>query len=336
MIRIQGWIGRTVLAALLPTLASHAHAQDTLTVYTYESFVADWGPGPGIQAAFEAECGCRIEWIALDDAALLLTRLRLEGERTRADVVLGLDTSLMAEARATGLLAPHDTATDALSIPVEWTDDVFLPFDYGHFAFVYDSESVATPPTSMRDLVENDGPSVIVQDPRSSTPGLGLMLWVRRLYGDDAGAAWEKLSRRILTVTKGWSEAYGLFQAGEAPMVLSYATSPAYHRMAEGSDRYRAAPFEEGHYPQIEVVARTAGTDTPELARRFLQFVLEPGFQRHIPSNNVMWPVIDLGDELPEAFALLPEIRTLEPFPPEEIAAHRRAWIDEWRESLSR
>jgi len=323
--------------AMLPPSAARADSHlPTLTVYTYGSFVSEWGPGPGIQAAFEAECSCKLEWVALDDAALLLTRLRLEGERSRADIVLGLDTSLLAEAKATGLFASHGVPVTALDMPVDWTDEIFLPFDYGHFAFVYDSERIDVPPTSLQELVEQGGPKVIVQDPRSSTPGLGLLLWMKRIYGDDAEAAWSRFSNRILTVTKGWSEAYGLFLEGEAPMVLSYATSPAYHVMAEGDDRYRAASFAEGHYPQIEIVGRLRTSQHPELARQFLAFVLEPGFQRHIPTNNIMWPVIDLGADLPAAFADLPPVATLPPHPSEEIAANRRGWIDEWQRALAR
>ena len=53
-----------------------------------------------------------------------------------------------------------------------------------------------------------------------------------------------KLKGRMLTVTPGWSESYGLFTKGEAPMVLSYTTSPAYHMIAEGTEKYQAAAFE--------------------------------------------------------------------------------------------
>ena len=94
-------------------------------------------------------------------------------------------------------------------------------------------------------------------DPRTSTPGLGLVLWMKSVYGDGASEAWKKLSPRILTVTPGWSEAYGLFTKGEAEMVLSYTTSPAYHEIAEGSQRYKAAAFSEGHYMQVEVAGQT-------------------------------------------------------------------------------
>lgn len=89
---------------------------------------------------------------------------------------------------------------------------------------------------------------IVIEDPRTSTPGLGLVLWVKSIYGDKTADAWSKLAPKVLTVTPGWSEAYSLFTKGEAEMVLSYTTSPAYHMIAGkfgalsgGSVRGRAA-----------------------------------------------------------------------------------------------
>ena len=59
-------------------------------------------------------------------------------------------------------------------------------------------------------------------------------------------------------MTKGWSEAYGLFLKGEADMVLSYSTSPAYHIGAENKTNYKAAMFAEGHATQVEVAGLVA------------------------------------------------------------------------------
>ena len=55
---------------------------------------------------------------------------------------------------------------------------------------------------------------IVIEDPRTSTPGLGLLLWMKSVYGNEAPAAWAKLKDRVLTVTPGWSEAYGLFHQG--------------------------------------------------------------------------------------------------------------------------
>lgn len=318
-------------------LAAPAWAQTpTLTVYTYSSFTADWGPGPAIKDAFEAECGCRLEWVSVDDGVTLLSRLRLEGRNSKADVVLGLDMNLVSEARATGLFAPHGVDLSHLSLPVAWEDELFVPFDYGYFAFVYDKTRLEDPPASLADLVGGDpDQKIVIEDPRTSTPGLGLLLWMKKVYGDEAADAWRRLRPRILTVTKGWSEAYGLFLEGEAPMVLSYTTSPAYHIHTEGEHKYAAAQFEEGHYLQVEVAARVASSDDPELAKRFLEFVVSPGFQSAIPTGNWMYPVIELEGGLPPAFDTLvtPEESLL--FPAEAVAANRDGWIDEWLRAMS-
>ena len=81
-----------------------------LTVYTYDSFVSEWGPGPVIEKAFEETCGCDLKLVGAGDGAALLARVRLEGARSQADVVLGLDTNLTAAAMATGLFAPHSVS----------------------------------------------------------------------------------------------------------------------------------------------------------------------------------------------------------------------------------
>ncbi len=94
------------LAAITSTSAFAA--ENTLTIYTYDSFAADWGPGPKIEQAFEAKCGCDVNFVALDDGVSILNRLRLEGGNSKADIVLGLDNNLMAEAKKTGLLAEHN------------------------------------------------------------------------------------------------------------------------------------------------------------------------------------------------------------------------------------
>jgi thiamine transport system substrate-binding protein len=212
---------QSALLALLLTFAVHA-ATPTLTVYTYDSFTSDWGPGPQVKKAFEAECDCTLELVGLEDGVSVLNRLRLEGSNTRADLVLGIDTNLTAEARATGLFTNHGLTLQTSALPEAWRDDLFLPYDYGYFAFVYNKERLKNPPASLRQLVEDEsGPTILVQDPRTSTPGLGLLLWIKKVYGEQADQAWAKLSKRIVTVSKGWSEAYGLFLKNEADMVLA-------------------------------------------------------------------------------------------------------------------
>jgi thiamine transport system substrate-binding protein len=317
-------------------LIAPASSAETLTVYTYESFVSEWGPGPKVKTAFEKDCNCTVQWVAVTDGVAMLNRLKLEGPQTSADVVLGLDTNLTAEARTTGLFGPHQQDASKLNLPVPWTDDTFLPYDYAHFAVVYDTKSMPIPPKSLDELVNGDpAQKIVLEDPRTSTPGLGFLLWMKSVYGNKAAEAWGKLKGRILTTTPGWSEAYGLFTKGEAPMVFSYTTSPAYHIIAESTDRYAAANFAEGHYLQIEVAGLIEGSPRKELARKFLAFMITPGFQDRIPTNNWMFPAAATSQPLPDAFNHLVKPAKTFLYTPEDVAKNRRQWIDEWLNAMS-
>jgi len=113
----------------------------TLTVYTYESFVSKWWPGPKVTAVFEEQCGCTLNLVGLDDVVRILARLRLEGTHFKADIPLGLDRSMLHEAAATGLFEPHGLDLSRLIIPGGWKNPISAPFDHGYFAF-FDEEWV--------------------------------------------------------------------------------------------------------------------------------------------------------------------------------------------------
>jgi len=334
---MRGMIPLLLAALVAPLFAGAAAAEGALTIYTYESFTADWGPGPIVRKAFEAECSCSVRFVSVADGVALLNRLKLEGQSTKADIVLGLDTNLTTDAKKTGLFAPHGDLANKMDVPGGWSDDVFVPYDYGYFAVVYDSGELKDPPKSMAELVDgNAAEKIAIEDPRTSTPGLGLVLWIRKIYGNKAPDAWAKLKGRVLTVTPGWSEAYGLLTKGEAPMVLSYTTSPAYHMIEEKSDRYKAASFAEGHYMQIEVAGMTKkGAENP-LAQKFLDFMTGPKFQDAIPETNWMYPAGKTDKPLDPAFGKLVEPAKSLIYPSDEVAANRKAWVDEWLSVMSK
>ncbi|KAG1663496.1 Thiamine-binding periplasmic protein [Nymphon striatum] len=159
---------------------------------------------------------------------------------------------------------------------------------------------------SLKALIEDpNSPKILIQDPRTSTPGLGLLLWVKKVYGDQAADAWKKLAPRIVTVSKGWSEAYGLFLKDEAPLVLSYTTSPAYHIIAEGKNNFAAAKFSEGHYQQIEVAGMIATSKNKTLAKKFLVSSKVKLSRESFQPTNWMYPAALAKTELPEAFNTL-------------------------------
>ncbi|MEQ5973202.1 thiamine ABC transporter substrate binding subunit [Serratia liquefaciens] len=322
------------LPLLLLLCAAPVFAKPTLTVYTYDSFAADWGPGPAVKKAFEAQCECELKFVALEDGVSLLNRLRMEGKNSAADVVLGLDNNLLQAAQQTGLFAPSDVDSSKLSVPGGWQDKTFVPYDYGYFAFVYNKEKLKNPPKSLHELVDSSQNwKVIYEDPRTSTPGLGLLLWMQKVYGDQAPAAWQKLAKKTVTVTKGWSEAYGLFLKGEGDLVLSYTTSPAYHLIEEKKDSYAAANFSEGHYLQVEVAGKLKASKQPELAERFMQFMVSPAFQNAIPTGNWMYPVIKTS--LPAGFDQMTVPQTALQYSAEDVAKQRSNWIRAWQTAVS-
>ncbi len=324
-----------IAAGVLATSTSVVAETPVLTIYTYDSFVSDWGPGPAVEAAFEETCGCDLQFVGAGDGASLLARVRLEGDRTDADVVLGLDTNQTVMAAETGLFAPAGTDLSGLNLPIAWQDETFVPFDWGYFAFVHNTD-MDNAPTSFEQLIAlPDDVKIVIQDPRSSTPGLGLLLWVQAAYGERAPQIWEGLAPHILTVTKGWSEAYGLFLEGEADMVLSYTTSPAYHLIAEEDASKTAAEFTEGHYMQIEVAGKVASTDVPDLADQFLAFMVSDAFQSIIPTTNWMYPVSVPESGLPAGFETLITPETALLIDPQMAQGARNMALEIWLSALS-
>ena len=319
-------------AAGLSLIATGALADTpVLSVYTYDGFNSDWGPGPQIEAAFEEICACDLQFVGAGDGAAVLSRLRLEGSGTDADVVLGLDTNLMGAAADTGLFAATSVEAD-YDLPVAWDDATFVPFDWGYFAFVAGTDVAA--PANFRELADSDL-KIVIQDPRSSTPGLGLVTWVAAVYSEEAGALWGDLADNIVTVTPGWSEAYGLFLEGEADAVLSYTTSPAYHLIAEEDASKTAWAFDEGHYMQVEVAAKLASSDVPELADAFLQFLVTDAAQSVLPTTNWMYPAVLPEAGLPTGFETLIQPETALLLPAAEAQAIAGPAIDAWRAALA-
>jgi len=243
-----------------------------------------------------------------------------------------LDTNLTAAAKATGLFATH-SVTAEYTLPVAWNDDTFAPYDWGYFAFVYNADAPA--PANFKDLAASDK-KIVIQDPRSSTPGLGLLMWVKAAYGDEADSVWADLADNMVTVTPGWSEAYGLFLEGEADMVLSYTTSPAYHLIAEEDASKAAAVFDEGHYLQIEVAGKLKSSDNQKLADQFLSFMVSDAFQTIIPTTNWMYPAVTPAGGLPAGFETLVQPSKALLIPADDADAARDKALVEWLTALSK
>lgn len=128
-------------------------------------------------------------------------------------------------------------------------------------------------------------------DPRTSTPGLGFETWVKTVYGDRADDYMKRLEPSILTMTPGWSAGYGMFTDGEAPLVISYTTSPAYHIEYGEGDQFQALIFDDGHIMQVEGAGIVKGAKNKKGAQAFIEFLISPEAQNVIPLTQWMFPV---------------------------------------------
>lgn len=325
-----------IIVVGLFTSCQKEDAEGPLVVYCYDSFASEWGPGPAIVEAFTAETGIEVSLEAPGDAVTVLTQLIMEKDNPRADVVIGIDNNLLDRALDEEILLPY--SSDALNgVPSELlldNDNHLRPYDWGFFAICYDSETLDNKPMSLEDLTDPQyKDSIILTDPRTSTPGMGFLLWTMEVYGDDFVEYWSRLKPNILTISESWSTAYGLFLEGEAPMVLSYSTSPAYHVEYEESTRYQALIFEDGHPVQIEGAGLVNGSQRQESAKLFLDYLLNEASQQTFALSNIMFPVVE-ETPLPASFDYALKAEILE-ISADDLNSYSEEGIEKWLEVMS-
>ena len=331
----------------------------TLTVIAYDSFASKHGLGPVVKSLFEAQCGCDLKILPSGDAVQMLSRLELDTERKKisAQVAIGIDQSLWP--RAKPLAESWGEKKDPIGFDkilkeLKIAPD-FFPFDYGTYAWMADTQALndtqVRVPGSWSDLEKPEyQKKLLIEDPRTSTPGLGLLLYTKSVYGEKFQEFWKKMRSQWLTLPMGWSQAYGLFLKGQAPLVWSYTTSQAYHVenpdkstavMAGKSNRYQAILLKnaEGHTEapmQVEgAILIRGGSQTPDqrkLAHQFIEFLMSEGVQNKVALGNWMLPA--RGDvKLPESFTALPV-----PHVKKVITPKNRAEVDlvlkEWQEAI--
>lgn len=282
---------------------------DVVTVYSYDSFVGEWGPGAELCKRFKEEYPeYKLNLVDCGDAIQAFNKAVIEKENPAADVIVGIDNNLAAVAKKSGILeayTPKDSEKiiDA-QLQKELDPDGFLtPYDYSHFAMIFDTESGIEAPASLEDLTkEIYRKKIILMDPRTSTPGLGFISWTVSKLGDGYEDYWKALKPNILTMTSGWSEGWGMFLENEAPLVVSYTTSPAYNVEYENNYRYAALIFDHGYVQQIEGFALVKNGPNPDGAKAFMDFMISEKAQETLPLTQWMYPA-NKSVNLPESYS---------------------------------
>jgi thiamine transport system substrate-binding protein len=290
-----------------------------------------------IREHFEDEFGFTPTLERLQDTGGLYNELWLERSEPRADVAIGLDNTYVGQALEAELFTAYRPAGADLLRENVIVDPEFrlTPFDWGHIVLNYDSEALADPPTTWDELLDPRlRESIILMNPATSSPGRNFLLLTVAVHGEEGYLDyWEQLSPNILTVTSGWSEGYGLYTQGEASIVLSYETSPAYHIAYEDTDRYRNLILDGQGYGQIEFAGIVSGARNEVNARRLIDFLLTEPFQQEIALNQFMYPV-RRNVELPDAFEQVEQADETVFLPVDRVDQHFDRWLEAWQEAM--
>lgn len=297
--------------------------EQKVRVLTYSTFVSATGPGSALFKKFQETCNCKVEVTSVSDAGLLLERLKIGAGATHFDVVIGLDQLMLEQARKD--FAWREVEIDGLSWHpeiVEFTKgNEFVPLDWSPLTFVYKASALPVPEKLSEMIEPQYHKAFILEDPRSSSPGLQFLNWIRSQKGEGTSEFLTDLKPNVQQVAPSWSFAYGLFKKNQGRFVFSYLTSLAFHWGTENDRSYKVLSFPEGHPVQVEFSAVPAQCQQCELGVQLVELMLQPESQKLIMEKNFMLPAVT-GVELGTVYNELPKLKTIKT----ELGKDLRAW----------
>jgi thiamine transport system substrate-binding protein len=339
---------RTVLLFLCAALAaaSVSAAPRVLRVLTHSSFAAT----PSVIAAFEAANDVKIQFTAGGDAGETLNKAILSRDTPLADVLYGVDNTFLSRALKADIFVPYDSPALA-SIPKDLQIDAshrLLPVDFGYVDLNYDrawfNKKAVPVPQKLEDLTKPAYKGLlVVENPATSSPGLAFFLATVAYFGEKGRYPWQSywadLAKNGVLVVNGWDDAYtNQFSAegkGRKPIVVSYATSPAYELSNATDPKPQEPPTgnilpEAGAFRQVEFVGILKGAKEPELARKFVDFMLGAAFQADIPLQMWVYPS-NSAAQVPDIFTKFAPVPAVPAtVDAATIESKRDAWIREW------
>lgn len=313
---LAGMVALTVSACVQGV---QAQSVLTLTVITHDSFDLD----KKLIAGFEAANRVKVRLIKGGDAGEMLNKLILSKASPLADVVYGLDNTLLPRAEAAGLLTPYTSPASAKVAAQDRLGPLLSTVDTGYVALNYDKAYFAKAGLKLpMSLAELSGPQyarlTVVESPATSSPGAAFYLATVQELGQDGALAWWRAARQNgMKVTRGWSQAYNQdfsLYGGRYPIVLSYASSPAaevFYSEGKLKDAPTGNLFLPGtSFLQLEGVGVLKGSRQPALARRFVDFMLSAPVQADFPTRMWVYPSVQ-GVKLAEVwkFAQKPDVK---------------------------
>jgi len=327
-------LAATVLAAL--SVSTHTLAADELRVMVHSSFEL---PKP-LLAQFESKNNTKLSIIKAGDAGEMLNKLILTRANPVADVVFGIDNTLVAKALSAGVLdttaAPGKDATDAQ------LGSALAAVDYGFVTLNYDKAAFAklglALPKSLQDLTQPVYKKLLaLPSPATSSTGYAFLLATIAGLGEEpAFAWWAQMRANGLKVSKGWSEAYytDFTRGGGAyPLVVSYASSPAaevfYSKEKITESPTASLNFKGGVFRQVEGVGLIKGGAQRATALKFVDFMRSAAVQEALQTGMWMYPV-QAKTPRAEVMRHAVEPGTFDQLPQQLIADKGAQWVARW------
>lgn len=337
----------TAPAATQPT---GGQAPATLVLASHDSF----NVSEEVLAQFEAENNAKVQLLALGDAGEALNKVILSKDAPLADLFFGVDNTFLSRALAGDVFAPY-ASPQLAQIPDELELDAehrLLPVDVGYVnlnadAGYFSANNLPLPQT-LEDLTKPEYKSLlVVMNPATSSPGLAFLLATINHFGEEGYLDfWQGLRANDVLITNGWSEAYfdhftvGSGGNGDRPLVVSYSTSPPADVLYATDGRTEPASvnlnLDGGVFRQIEFVGVLKGAKNPELAQKFIDFMLSQPFQADVPLQMFVYPAVP-ETPLPDLFTQFAEQPTVaSQLDAAAIDANREQWIEAWTNAMLR
>ncbi|WP_396432866.1 thiamine ABC transporter substrate binding subunit [Limnohabitans sp.] len=322
-----------------------------LRVMTHSSFEL---PKP-LLVRFEQEAGVQLQLIQGGDAGELLNKLILSQAAPVADVVYGIDNSLLPRALASGILAPFPTAAGSAALrPAQArmaesagpTGVVggLVPINYGYVNLNIDTAWFAQKglalPQSLQDLSRPAYRGLlVVPHPATSSPGQAFMLATVAGLGEQAAFEWwARMRTNGVKVVKGWSEAYYTEfsrNGGSRPIVVSYATSPAAE-VFFSQEKVSTSPTANlflpgGVFRQVEAAAllQKASPAAQAAGVKFIEFLRSPEVQLALQTSLWMYPA-EPGTPRHAVMQHAQEPLQFETMPLRQLTAQAALWQRRW------
>lgn len=342
---------RRIFSSVLFSLAAASFAAPALAqtpvplrVLTHSSFDLP----KALLAQFEKDAGVKLQVVKAGDAGEMTNKLILTKAKPIADVVYGIDNTLLSRALAAGVIDPYTGPAAQRAAAVAMEGGV-VPVDFGYVTLNIDKAWFAKKglalPASLEDLTKPAyAKLLVVQNPATSSPGQAFVFATIAGLGEEGAFKWwGQMRGNGVKVVKGWTEAYYTEftrNGGTRPIVVSYASSPAaevFYSKEKITESPTANLFLKGGvFRQVEGVALVKGGNPAarEAAGKFVEFLRSAPAQQAMQTTMWMFPAEAGVARVDVMKAHASEPTAFDNPAAADAASNGKAWLQRWTKTV--